>query len=217
MADYYEILGVARGASAIEIRKAYAKLARERHPDRFSDPQEKAKAHDVFKEVTAAFNTLSSDRSREQYDAELERPRPSSPVEIAQDAFQRALQAFEARDNEQAAELLRAAVHHVPTEARYHAALTVALSRNPRSARDAVQSMERAVQLAPANAAYHADLAALLLSQGLRLRARKAVETALKLAPGDPRVQRVAAEALEGDDPSPPEGGGLRGLLRRKP
>jgi curved DNA-binding protein CbpA len=216
LADYYETLGVARGASALEIRKAYAKLARERHPDRFSDPVEKAKAHDVFKEVTAAFNTLSNDRSREQYDRELERPRPSTPDEVARDAFQRALQAFEARDNEQAAELLRAAVHHVPDEARYHAALAVALSRHSRTAREAVQSMEKAVQLAPGNAAYHADLAALLLSQGLRLRARKAAEAALKLAPGDPKVQRIAAEALEGDEP-PPEAGGLRGLLRRKP
>ena len=44
MADYYEILGVATAATAAEVRKAYAQLARERHPDRFTDPAEKERA-----------------------------------------------------------------------------------------------------------------------------------------------------------------------------
>jgi curved DNA-binding protein CbpA len=197
--DYYEILGVSRGASAAEIRKAYAQFARERHPDRFSDPAEKAKAHDFFRDVTAAFNALSNDRSRQQYDAELERPRPTSPEEIASENYQQALAAFEARDNELAAELLRGATHHAPNEHRYHAALAVALSRNPRTAREAIQSIERAIQLAPNQASYHMDLATLLLAQGLRLRARKAAEAALKLAPGDARAHRLLAGASDGD------------------
>ena len=207
MADYYEILGVSRAATAAEIRKAYAQLARERHPDRFSDPAEKAKAHDFFRDATAAFNALSNQRNRQQYDAELERPRPTSPEEIALDAYQRALQAFEARDNEQAVELLRGATHHAPNEHRYHAVLAVALSRQPGSARDAIQSMERAIQLAPGHAPYLVDLAALLLAQGLRLRARKAAEAALELAPGDQRAHRIAADAA--GDEGPPS--------RRKP
>ena len=64
MTNYYEILGVPRTASASEVRSAYAKLARERHPDRFKDPEEKARAEEFFKNLTAAFNALSSEIGR---------------------------------------------------------------------------------------------------------------------------------------------------------
>ena len=41
MADYYEVLGVPKSATAGDIRAAYVRLAKERHPDRFRDPVEK--------------------------------------------------------------------------------------------------------------------------------------------------------------------------------
>jgi curved DNA-binding protein CbpA len=218
VADFYEVLGVSRTASGSEIRQAYARQARERHPDRFSDPVEKARAQELFRDITAAFNTLSNERARREYDAELERPRPTTPEDIAKDAYTRALERLEAREPEQAVELLRAAVHHVPGEAGYHAALALAMSRVPRLAREAVQQLEKAVQLAPRNAGYHAELAMLLLNQGLKLRARRALEAALQIAPDDPRVRRAADYVGAEDDSGPPEGGGgLRGLLRRKP
>ena len=58
MADYYEMLGVAPTASVAEIRKAYALLAREKHPDRFTDPAEKQRAETAFQDITTAFNAL---------------------------------------------------------------------------------------------------------------------------------------------------------------
>jgi curved DNA-binding protein CbpA len=219
MADYYEILGVARDASTAEIRKAYAVIAREKHPDRIGDPVAKERAQEFFKDATAAFNTLVNEKSRQEYDRSLARPTPTIPAEIAQDAYTRALASLEARDVAGAVELLRSAAHHMPADARYQHALALALARLPHGMREAIQFMEKAIQLSPQNAAFHAELATLFLREGLSLRARREAELALRLAPNDPRVQKVAAEAgvARGPDSAGEGGGSILDRLRKKP
>jgi curved DNA-binding protein CbpA len=194
MSDYYQLLGIAPAASPGEIRQAYARLAREKHPDRFTDPGEKQRAQAEFQDITTAFNTLVNPRSREEYDQTRHRPQPRTAEEIAKDAFERAQPLVESGQLEEAVTLLRTAVHHAPGEAAYHAALGSALARVPQAAREAVQVLERVTQLAPQNAAAFADLAAVLARQGLKLRAQKAMETARRLAPRDARIARLAAE-----------------------
>ena len=194
MTDHYQMLGVAPTASAAEIRQAYARLARERHPDRFTDPAEKQRAQSALQDVTTAFNELVNPRRRQEYDEARHKPVPRTPEDIASDAFERAQPLLEGGRLDEAVTLLRTAVHHAPDQAAYHAALGRALARVPALARDAVQALERATQLAPQGAAAFADLAAVLARQGLRLRAQKAMETALRLAPRDARIARLAAE-----------------------
>jgi curved DNA-binding protein CbpA len=215
MPDYYEILGVPRNASTAEVRKAYSLMARERHPDRFSDPEQKRQAEEFFKMATAAFNALSSEKGRQEYEQSLARPRLTTPEEISQDAYEKGLQYFEARQYHEAVELMRTAVFHGAENPLYHAGLGLALGRNPHWAREAIQSLEKAVQLAPRTASFHGLLAELLLAQGLRLRARKTAETALAYDPREARALRVLEDL--GDTDEPPAGGGLKGLLRRKP
>jgi curved DNA-binding protein CbpA len=194
MSDYYELLRVAPSASEAEVRQAYARLAREKHPDRFTDPAEKRRAQTTFQDITTAFNALVNRRSREEYDQARHRPIPRTPEAVASDAFERALPLLEGGHLEEALTLLRTAVHHAPGQAVYHAALGRALGRVPAFAREAVQVLERATQLEPRNAAAFADLAAVLAQQGLRRRAQKAMEAALRLSPGDARLTRLAAE-----------------------
>ena len=63
--DYYEVLGVEKGASAEEIKKAYRKSAMKYHPDR--NPGDK-EAEEKFKELGEAYEVLSDDDKRSRYD-----------------------------------------------------------------------------------------------------------------------------------------------------
>ena len=62
--DYYKILGVARDASADDIKKAYRKLARKYHPD----VSKEKNAEESFKEVSEAYETLRDPEKRAAFD-----------------------------------------------------------------------------------------------------------------------------------------------------
>ena len=63
--DYYEVLGVSKGADESEIKKAYRKLALKYHPDKNPDD---ASAEDKFKEAAEAYEVLSNAEKKAQYD-----------------------------------------------------------------------------------------------------------------------------------------------------
>ena len=68
MRDPYEVLGVSRDASDDDIKKAYRKLARENHPDKFTDPAERERAEEKMKEINAAYEEIQKIRSGKAYD-----------------------------------------------------------------------------------------------------------------------------------------------------
>lgn len=221
MPSFYELLGVARDAKAEEIRRAYLQLARDRHPDRFTAPDEKQRAQESFRDITTAFNTLSNERRRQEYDAELASPQATTAEGQAREAFARGSERLKAQDYHEAVELLRVAVHLMPAEISYRLTLAQALAQNPTWMREAVETLDEAARLQPRNGLVQAELARLLARQGLKLRARRALEAALRLAPQDPAVKRVAqdlaglGEGVDGEGGEPKRGGLLDRLRQR--
>ncbi len=63
--DYYEVLGLSKGASSSEIKKAYRKLALKYHPDKNPDDKE---AEEKFKEAAEAYEVLSNPEKKQRYD-----------------------------------------------------------------------------------------------------------------------------------------------------
>jgi molecular chaperone DnaJ len=66
--EYYEVLGIKKGATEAEIKKAYRKKAMEYHPDK--NQGDKA-SEDKFKEVNEAYEVLSDPQKKDRYDRRL--------------------------------------------------------------------------------------------------------------------------------------------------
>ena len=62
--DYYEVLGLSKGASEEEIKKAYRKMAKKYHPDINKEPG----AEEKFKEINEAYEVLSDPQKKATYD-----------------------------------------------------------------------------------------------------------------------------------------------------
>ena len=77
--DFYRILGVKKGASAADIKRAYRKLARELHPDVTGDA---GRATERFKQCTEAYEILSDPKRRRSYDlfGTRDQPPPTGPA-----------------------------------------------------------------------------------------------------------------------------------------
>lgn len=71
MKNYYEILNVSENASKAEIKKAYFALAKKYHPDKLA--QEGNKDDNIFADIAEAYDVLSDDKKREEYDEKLKK------------------------------------------------------------------------------------------------------------------------------------------------
>ena len=74
--DYYAVLGVGKGSSQAEIKKAYRKLAQKHHPDANAGD---AKAEEKFKEISGAYDVLSDSKKKAEYDQFREMYRAGGP------------------------------------------------------------------------------------------------------------------------------------------
>jgi len=209
--DQYEVLGVSRDASAMEIKRAYFRLAKAYHPDRHHEAGMEAlqgKLEVLFDRLTQAYGVLSHPQSRRQYDESLAPP-PPSPVparpeesqpriQPAADPGKRGEAALLAGNLKDAIVSLETAVRQDGTQAHYHALLGQALAGVPDRWSEAETELKRAIELEPGNADYYVLLGQLYMKLRSMGRAIMQYEKALRLDPVNAKAKEQVDKLSKG-------------------
>jgi DnaJ-class molecular chaperone len=198
--NYYEVLGVDRSATELQIRDRFRKLARENHPDRYKGT-DKADAERRFQTLTEAVNVLTNPSRRKQHDVEMSSASKGGVVDFAQIAkayMAKGVKAYKENDFRGAYENFDMAAKHSEKDAKawYHVALAAA--RIPSMTRQAVHAIETAVQLEPVNAVYLRDAGKLAKMAGLSAKAERYFEQALQWDPQNVEIQSALSELRAG-------------------
>jgi curved DNA-binding protein CbpA len=202
------VLEVGRLATIDEIKNAYHALARRFHPDRFhqSNTQLRARVESAFARIAHAYETLSDQIRRADYDAKRSsKPAATSAPKAApardsngakqssergrtdaaraETSFQHGLDALKRDRPDEAIRFLAEAAMLSPREARYRAHYGHALIRQSNTRRIAETELQAALSIEPENANYRVMLAELYKSLGLQKRAEGELERALAVDP----------------------------------
>ncbi|HEX9161535.1 MAG TPA: DnaJ domain-containing protein [Thermoanaerobaculia bacterium] len=214
--NYYEILGVERSASELEIRTKFRKLAREAHPDRYRGP-DKAEAERRFQTLTEAVNVLTNPARRRAHDTEIATGTtkgPADPTQLAKAYMAQGVKAYKEGNLSSAYENFDMAVKHNPQDAKAQHYLAIIAARIPSAMRQAVQAIEMAVQREPMNPQYLKDAGMICKRAGLNAKAERYLEEALKWDTDNRDIQNALAELRQGKGEPKDSGKGF-GLFRK--
>ena len=185
--DYYAILGVEETATPEEIRKAYLKLAKKLHPDRFpNDEQGKEAAQAEFRRVTQAHYIVGEAERRVEYD----RLRQLAKSRMALQGGEPGAPGVKADAPAQDLGQSQTAENINQKWAAKHLARADDLYRRRRY-QEAETSVKEAIRLVPTEAKYHNKLAEIYLARNWRTYAMTEVQAALKLDPKDPDAKNL--------------------------
>lgn len=208
--NHYEALGVGRDATAQEIRKAYFTLAKRYHPDRHFGPslsEMKGELEALFNAIHAAYETLSSQDRRDQYDRELSagitqqraKKETGSDKQVNTAAavahFNEGVKYFAERNFWDAEESFQWAVRFDPSNAEYVFRRATALSHIPRRGRDAEENFAKAIKMGPSTLGYYLEFANFYMKVGLKSKVLSLCRDALKHNPHWEQIREVLIKA----------------------
>lgn len=166
--DLYAALGVEETAQPDEIRKAYLKLAKKLHPDRFpNDPEKRAEAQKEFSKVARAHDILNDVRQREEYDALR--------------GLKKARETGEAQKPDAGAQPGQGTYDRESWAQKHFDRANDCLKR--KKFPDAETAIKEAIRLKPDSADYLSCLAEIQLQRGWKTLALTSVNQALKIDP----------------------------------
>ncbi len=196
--DFYAILGVEQEAPPEEIRKAYLRLAKKLHPDRFpNDAEQRATAQTEFAKVTRAHDIVGDAQRRSEYDTlrELKKNRtqvqsdPTGAAELSAIQRKDTIRMMPARDSAGAAEEENINIKW----ANKHVSRADDLFRRKKY-QEAETAMKEAIRLVPQEPRYHNRLAEIYVARGWKTLAMTEVQAALRVNPKDNEARVLEAK-----------------------
>jgi DnaJ-class molecular chaperone len=192
--DYYELLGVSRDASEVDIRERFRALAREAHPDR-APKERRGEAEAKFQELAEAVNVLTHAERRKTYDFELSMLTASSAGhegddKVSSNYVAQGIVAYKEQKYADAAGNFQLAVHRNPKDVRAQHYLGLASARAG-DLRTAVKALETAMAIEPQNARLLKDAGTVFRQAGLLTKAEKAFQEAMRWDPSAHDVRKA--------------------------
>jgi curved DNA-binding protein CbpA len=202
--NYYEILGLPKSTEKKNLKRAYFKLAKRYHPDRYvgSDlsDMEKRKVETIFAELTHAYDTLSVDASRKEYDKMLAVPaasKESLEESSIKEYFSRAQDAITQNDLRNGIYYLEEIIRLMPDSPRkcsVYLKYGQALSRVPGKLKDAAEALHKSALMDHSQAAPYFELGLVYIKADLTEKAATAFRDAIKRDPNHKAAQTELAK-----------------------
>jgi curved DNA-binding protein CbpA len=207
--DHYQILGVDKTITPAEL-KVYFRLAKRYHPDRHFEPDMadmKTVLETLFTRIHHAYETLSSDLKRNEYDRIQVQGTKKAPEVVkarseklekratAAKQFEIGMSAFKVGNFWGAEESFKWACQFDPENSKYFHFRGIALSRIPRRSREAEEHLRKAIELDPEIGSYHLELGNLYLKGGLKSQALQHFNQALELDPASDAARKAVEAA----------------------
>ncbi len=205
--DYYAILGVDDTAAPEEIKRAYIKLAKRLHPDRFpNDPEQRSMAQREFAKVTRAHNIVSDAERRAEYDALriLHRTKEQNELLNGQKTEGDGTAQGDVPSNTVSSPRVSASSMDAITTTTTESNINVKWANKhlekadellkQKHYQEAESAMKEAIRLVPKDPKYHNKLAEIYLARGWYTLAMTEVQTALRSDARDSQAKMIEAQ-----------------------
>jgi curved DNA-binding protein CbpA len=206
--DYYDVFNLKNNATFNEIKEVYYQFAKKFHPDRlgeFSNSEMREKANFVFARINKAFEVLSNEEKRREYDMkgykEIRNADKSSEnlVEKANLYYRKAKTLYSQQRFRETASLMEEVIRNDAGKAAYYLLLGLAQSNIPNLRRVAEKNFQKVIELEPWNPEPYAALGLLFQYEKMDKRAENFFRKALAIDPEHGLAKKRLSEML-GDD-----------------
>ncbi len=197
---YYEILEIEPLASQDQVRAAFKRLARERHPDRYQGAA-RATAEAEFQAITEAYNVLNDPNQRARYDQTISARSPKqavNPRDLARALLAKAVGLAKGGQVTEANEYFAQAVAHDSANAKAHHLYGVFLARQSGGLEEALRHLDQAVRIEPNDVKMLLDASKAFARAKMFARATRFAQQAAQLSPDDPAIESWLQELASG-------------------
>ncbi len=204
--DFYELLGVTKTATFNEIKEGYFSYAKKFHPDRIShapDPEIKEKANFVFAEMNKAYEILTNDDKKRDYDSRgykegaIEDSIKDNLMERAKMLYRRAKALYSQKQYAEAVSLLDEAAGLDPSKPAYFLMLGLCQLNLPTLHREAEKSLQKVIDQEPWNVEAYMAMGMLFQLENQVNRAEGFYRKVLSLNPDHAQARKKLQELLD--------------------